>query len=780
MATRRAPAGTQASQELLNVTFIDYMQPAATAGVYRIELEHVLEDGNGDITVPEPLPTPAEEFEVKAPQFMLDGATVQAVYPARGADGDFGHVLPHITLTREYLPWERELKHSEEPAPLMEKRPPWLALLVFRAGELPHDPEGLALTTERTVEDLLARTDDEILGPSMPGLEDPTVLAGNCRTIDVPVEVFNAVVPRESELYYLAHVRDVDEPKLMADGEILIKGTFSVVTANRFAREEGDYAVHLVSLEGFDTCLDGSLSSPVEFVRLASLWSWSFRNDPAAAFDAAGILANLVDPDGTGDTTAEKLALRMPKPAAAPANPSADEAYALERLRLGCVPVPHRPITGEHTYAWYRGPFTPLTAQEVSDLDTSKAHTTADFALVYDQTYGVFDVSYAAAWTLGRTVGLADPSYGKEVTRARRELANTAVRMMTVAHDPVRSAALASAAANGIAASAFSGDGTAYGLSALARLAANRGGRTLTEALAAPQPPAEAVALAAPPVKLSRAETRATLSAGVQAATLLSVASQRADALEDRLAELRVLKSVPFSYLVPDFRMLPEESLRLFRVDPTWIDALLAGARDVAVHTSLDTFCDSSLRAATRTGDRSGYPAAGMLIRSALVPAWPDMVLVAKKGSGPDGPTIRELRREPVASDMLLVLFDDVPDSVLIREPSEGIHFGVDVHPGDGRAVVGLRQLETDQSVELGASLGTYFPDSGPDTVFSTYLRPAAQEGGERDVLHLTGDDGLVKALAGAHSLPDLYPSQLAVQLVNAPLAQWLLPGSGS
>ena len=490
MATRRAPAGSQASQELLGVTFIDYMQPAAVAGKYTISVEHVLKDGSTDITTPDPLPEPVEAFEVKAPQFMLDGATVQAVYPARGADGDFGHVLPHITLTREYLPWERRLKHSEQQVARQEKRPPWLALLVFRAGELPDDPEGLALTTERTVADLLSIDDSKILGPHMLDLDD-TVLAGNCRTVDVPAEVFKAVVPYEPELYYLAHVRDVDEPKLLADGEILIKGTFSVVTANRFPRAEGDYAVHLVSLEGFDQQLAGTLPSVVEHVRLASLWSWSFRNDPAAAFDAEGILGNLVAP---GNADAENLALRMPRPANVPANPSADEAHALERLRLGCVPVPHRPITGEHTYAWYRGPFTPLTAQEVRDLDVSGAHTTADFALVYDKAYGVFDVSYAAAWTLGRVVGLADPAYGKEVTRARRELANTAVRMMAVAHDPVRSAALTSAAANGHAASTFSGDGTPYGLGALSRLAANRGGRTLTEALNAPQPPAEAVA----------------------------------------------------------------------------------------------------------------------------------------------------------------------------------------------------------------------------------------------------------------------------------------------
>ncbi|WP_327705608.1 hypothetical protein OG530_31940 [Streptomyces decoyicus] len=754
MATRPFTAGTRASQELLDVTFIDHMSPAATAGRYTIEVEQALKEGTAPVDSSDPLPRAGEQFEIRAPQFMLDGATVQAVYPARGADGDFGLVLPHITLTREYLPWEREPKWSRA-----ERRAPWLALMLFRAGELPDDPEGLALTTERTVAELLAGDDETVLGPALTGLDEPA-LAGNCRTIDVPASVFTAVLPREQELYYLAHVRDVDEPKLLADGEILIKGTFSVVTANRFPCGEGDYAVHLVSLEGFDRHLGGTLPSGVEHVRLVSLWSWSFRNDPAAAFDAAGILANLVAP---GNTDAENLALRMPRPANAPTSPSAEEAYALERLRLGYVPVPHRPITGEHTYAWYRGPFTPLTAQEIPALDTSGTHTTADFALVYDRTYGVFDVSYAAAWTLGRIVGLADPSYGKEMTRARRELANTAVRMMAVANDPVRSAVGVSSA-----------DGTRFGLSALARLAANRGGRTLVDALGAPQLPEEAVPKPVRLDRLGRADARAALDDDARAATLLSVASHRAGTLADRLTELKTLRSVPFSYLVPDFRMLPKESLRLFRVDPVWIDALLAGARDVAVHTSLDQRCDLSLRAATRSGDRTGYPAAGLLMRSDLVPAWPDLVVVGKKGAR----ELTEIRRELVASDILLCLFDDVPDHVFIREPSEGIHFGVDADPAK-RGVIGLRQLRTCQEPPLGATLpGRYFP-TGSDTVFSKYLRPP-QEGGVADVLRLEGNDGLIKPLAQAHSLSDLHPAQLAVQLVNAPLEQQLVPGQGS
>src|SRR5262245_19805440 len=44
------------------------------------------------------------------------------------------------------------------------------------------------------------------------------------------------------------------------------------------------------------------------------------------------------------------------------------------------------------------------------------------------------------------------------------------------------------------------------------------------------------------------------------------------------LGRLRLLKGVPFNYLIPDEGMLPPESIRFFYLDMNWVDALLDGA----------------------------------------------------------------------------------------------------------------------------------------------------------------------------------------------------------
>ena len=48
--------------------------------------------------------------------------------------------------------------------------------------------------------------------------------------------------------------------------------------------------------------------------------------------------------------------------------------------------------------------------------------------------------------------------------------------------------------------------------------------------------------------------------------------------MEMFLAHLRLLIGVPFDYLVPDARLLPDESIRFFYLDRSWTDRLVDGA----------------------------------------------------------------------------------------------------------------------------------------------------------------------------------------------------------
>jgi len=180
--------------------------------------------------------------------------------------------------------------------------------------------------------------------------------------------------------------------------------------------------------------------------------------------------------------------------------------------------------------------------------------------------------------------------------------------------------------------------------------------------------------------------------------------------LESFLAHLRLLVGVPFEYLVPDARLLPEESIRFFYVDRSFTDRLVDGAlavgkvgtREQAHHQAQEP----SLRAAldrtervVRILQRGAAPfaqarqqaagdaapaqvATGFLLRSAAVANWPDMEVRAfvRAGTGnvPALQPLNTLRLERLQTSVLVALFDGVPDRVTCEEPHHAVTFGVD------------------------------------------------------------------------------------------------------
>src|SRR6516225_11904360 len=91
---------------------------------------------------------------------------------------------------------------------------------------------------------------------------------------------------------------------------------------------------------------------------------------------------------------------------------------------------------------------------------------------------------------------------------------------------------------------------------------------------------------------------RAAMITGFQALAERMVAKDQIDAtvpesamppyMESFLAHLRLLVGVPFDYLVPDARLLPDESIRFFYLDRSWTDRLVDGAMAVGKIGSRD------------------------------------------------------------------------------------------------------------------------------------------------------------------------------------------------
>ena len=248
---------------------------------------------------------------------------------------------------------------------------------------------------------------------------------------------------------------------------------------------------------------------------------------------------------------------------------------------------------GNRTVSWYHGPFVPGSLS--SSPPISFPIEAADKVLHYNSSIGMLDVSYAAAWELGRLLTLQNKPVAAALYNWKRSHAQAD--------------------------------------------------------------------------KLRDLESK-----------WLHLDCGKQDAPEDLprnvvewFRDLTILRGVPFSYLVPDERMLPAESLRFFQIDSEWVQCLLDGAfsigRVLKNDHSLDKAHTNRLTEVLKPATR----ASGLLLRSAVVSGWPDLLVDGFVGSDP----LSKLREEKLSPSILLCLFENVVQKVRIHQKPEALHFGL-------------------------------------------------------------------------------------------------------
>lgn len=710
------------------VAFYDHLLPGIEAGRYRITVNQQLPAEH----LPEARLDPVEQLvDVRAAQFRLDPSWVHGVYPAAHSQGPFDGLLPHITLDAAALPWEREpfTAGAETPA-----RAPWLALLLFGEGELPGDPNALGTPASVTVRELLDG-DAAVTGPALDkDAVDPALLDTPCRVVDVPRELLAQLLPEPSALAFLAHVRVGGEDAATAedrDGR-LSQDAHAVITTARFpGAGQGRYVAHLVSLEGHTPPGTTGDARPV---RLVSLHSWTFTSCPESG-DGFGRLAARLAP-GNGEHSAAPL-----RPA-----PLADGELPPELgvlLEQGMVPTTHITESGERALAWYSGPFLPRVAPELP-RPADGHFPDADGLLLHEPRTGTFATGYACAWNVGRALALADPGFASTLVRLRHRgrLRRATDRQYVTYRQQLFSSAPAAASAPHAADPTPTPAPTPR--EQFEELLRGDAIDALATAFGIPEPSSDDQ----PHPQAVRATPLAQHAPAPRHSATAQPPSSDAQEVAAWLATLRTLGGVPFDCLVPDQRMLPPESLRLFHVDRGWLDALLDGARSLDRHPGADTTTDAELD--DLLAGQGSVPAAGLLLRSALVPGWPTLRIEARAASGTA--PVEVIRREALGADVLLMLFDRMPDRLTISEPHQGLHFGV-----DDQGNVALRSLAPG---EVGRPLGRSMP-VGDDPAL-TVTTPAGAR-----VL----DIGALAARLAQDVRPGspLTPAELAVQLVRAP-----------
>jgi hypothetical protein len=216
------------------------VRPALAAGSYELRTAQTVSGGSlGTRTVE----SRTHRVEVTAPRTSMDPGEVFGVFPPPHAQGPFEGRLPHITLRRRTLPWERSTSTG----------PPWLTVVVLA------ESEGTLLRQVPVMEAF-----SEGVAAGIAGL-DPDE---RCDCLEVTETILDRVFPARDELDMLCHVREADA----SDTELADDDHWaSVVLGNRLPQAGTAYRCLLVSLEGQHDRLPatgGSVETPTRD------WGW--------------------------------------------------------------------------------------------------------------------------------------------------------------------------------------------------------------------------------------------------------------------------------------------------------------------------------------------------------------------------------------------------------------------------------------------------------------------------------------------------------------------------
>lgn len=361
-----------------SINFISYDKPGLDDGVYDLSVLQSFDSGKGSINAKNTEKT--LKIAALGPRFSLEPQLITGKFPPDKSLGEYYTVLPHIVFKRSILPWERKISGDAA-----YKDAPWLALLLFTKDEN---------VSSQTI------TLDELCNPPAQKswrFPNTTPELGQHKTdrllvIDVPGSTLKKALPSKASLPYLAHVRQSADQAGAPEYAILVCG--------RLPQQGNECVVHLVSLENRTDLFD--TFDPNQTYRLVTLASWNFAStNNAVEFKDLLLDAhnNTADKD-KGETSANVLRLPTMDSAGSPAKEMANGFY-----RQGLVPLPHQTRQGNQLVSWFRGPLLPGPATET--VDFNKLEVVAADALVrYDSKLGMFDVSYAAAWELGRLLML--------------------------------------------------------------------------------------------------------------------------------------------------------------------------------------------------------------------------------------------------------------------------------------------------------------------------------------------------------------------------------------
>jgi hypothetical protein len=424
-------------------------------------------------------------FEVAGPRFALNPGDVYAFYPPANSQGEFETTFPHIVLARRTLPWERNvggtgtlatpwmalLLFDEDELRVTDKPHGETLAYTLPVRQIinpeTEDVRGPIITDPTLDEQDMSCLVIDVKAPAFqaiaPACDELAYLAHvrqvntehkeilgldhdgwfsvvMCNRLPNPTgRSIVHLVSLEGLIDYLPHssgeskLKDFSWVRLVSLASwsfICVKsaGTFKHLMTNvaknsgllRMPSGSPDNSRLILSFEATPTSIQSG-----EGVTL----SWQTTGDCVCLLDpdsdATPLPANtrnyrvmpnetttytLTATDQDGHVAQSRVTVLV--------DPNQGQQLVSDALTNGYVPIDYLTRQGETSVGWYRGPLVPFATGYNPPQDI---YRNADQTLVYDPDTGLFDLSFAVAWQIGRLLALADGGFSLALMNWRRK-----------------------------------------------------------------------------------------------------------------------------------------------------------------------------------------------------------------------------------------------------------------------------------------------------------------------------------------------------------------------
>ena len=226
------------------IDFIQYHQPALESGEYRVSISQDLDDTGAKISAQNYGVT--REFYVAGERFHILPEHIKSAFPPPHSLGEHSNVLPHLMLSRNTLPWEREAVPGTTATP-------WMALLVIHESDADDVSEATV-----TLGDLTTASNSSNALFFFPGISDPEpgqTTDTKVAVVDIKKSLLEQILPDQQALNFLTHIRQGKDGD--TSNANIVSENLAVLIANRLPESGATSTVYLVSLEDQLYCRGG-------------------------------------------------------------------------------------------------------------------------------------------------------------------------------------------------------------------------------------------------------------------------------------------------------------------------------------------------------------------------------------------------------------------------------------------------------------------------------------------------------------------------------------------